>query len=155
MLGLLLAAVASQMALDVVFLVLGMARTRDEVLEPLAVEAVTSAVFAGFAVLTVAAASDDPWMLVVVAALSAFVGMSYRGYRRLAAQQRATEKLYAFVKELGPARRRAAGRAGGPRAGPRAAARRHLELAVRDRPARWAGACTVRLDGPPSAGSSA
>ncbi len=153
-LGLLLAAVASQMALHVVFLVLGMARTRNEVLEPLAVEAVTSAVFAGFAVLTVAAASDDPWMLVVVAALSAFVGMSYRGYRRLAAQQRATEKLYAFVKVLGPLDVEQPAALEVLEHVRELLHCRHLELAVPDSTGALGRCLQVRLDGPPSAGST-
>jgi len=102
LLGLLLAGTASQLSLSLFFRVLGMSRSRQDLLEPLVVEAVTSTVFAGLAVLTVEAASANRWTLAVVGALAGFLAVSYRGYQRLAAQQRATEDLYSFVKVLGP-----------------------------------------------------
>ncbi len=100
--GLLLAGIASQLSLSALFAVLGLSRGRAELVEPLVVEAVTSAVFVGLAVLTVEAGSADTWSLLIVAGLAGVLAASYRSYRRLAAQQKATEQLYAFVKVLGP-----------------------------------------------------
>jgi diguanylate cyclase (GGDEF)-like protein len=100
--GLLLAGIASQLCLHLTFLVLRLPRTRRDLLEPLTVEVITTTVFAGLAVLTLSSAWTDASTLVVVVALAGVLSASYRAYRRLAAQQRATEELYAFVKVLGP-----------------------------------------------------
>ena len=102
LLVLLAAEIASSLVLQLVFLVLGMPRTRRDLLEPLAFQVTTTTVFAFVAVLTLASAWTDASTLFVVVALAGALGMSYRAYRRLQAEQRATEELYAFVKVLEP-----------------------------------------------------
>ncbi len=100
--GLLVAGAASSLFLDLEFRLLGMPRSRGDLLDPLGFEAATTMAFAGLAVLTIAALWTDRSALAAVVVLAAVLGFSYRAYRRLAAQQRATENLYALVKDLGP-----------------------------------------------------
>ncbi len=103
LLGMLVAGVTGYICLYVLFGILGFTRPSwRDLAEPIAFEALVTAVFVGLAVLTVAAAITDPWAVLVVLGLALVLGLSYRSYRRLAAQQRATEDLYAFIKVLGP-----------------------------------------------------
>lgn len=100
--GLLAGGAASSLGMDGLFRIMGMRRAPGDLVEPLAFEAITTTAFAGLAVLTIAAVWTDPSTLAAVVVLAVVLGGSYRAYRRLAAQQRATEDLYALVKDLGP-----------------------------------------------------
>jgi K+-sensing histidine kinase KdpD len=63
---------------------------------------VTGALFSGFALTAIAAVYTDPFMLIIVAFIMGGLAYAYRGHRRVSAQQRTTEQLYDFVKDLGP-----------------------------------------------------
>jgi diguanylate cyclase (GGDEF)-like protein len=63
---------------------------------------VMSATFTGLSIVTVSAVYTDRTSLVIMTALGGALGLAYRGHRRLFAQQRTTEQLYEFVKDLGP-----------------------------------------------------
>ncbi len=101
--GMLVAGAVGHFCLYLLFGILGFPQpSRRDLAEPIAVEALVTTVFVGLAVLTVAAALTDRSTVLVVLGLALVLGLSYRAYRRLAAQQRATEDLYAFIKVLGP-----------------------------------------------------
>ena len=102
LLGLLLGEAASQLALLTLFRLLGLPVTRREVAETAGVGLVTSVTATALAILTLSATWTEPWILVVVLGLAAGLLVSYRAHRRLVAQQRTTEDLYTFVKDLGP-----------------------------------------------------
>ena len=100
--GMLVVEVVGCVAMNTVFLLLGLTVTRQQLCEHVAIAGVTAAVFTGLAVLTISSALTDPSTLVVVVLVGGALAAAYRAHRRLAASQRATEKLYEFVKGLGP-----------------------------------------------------
>ncbi len=100
--ALLASEIVSCLAVNLLFRLLHLPATRAQLREHLEVAVLTSSVFTGIAILTIAAVWTDVTTLAVVALLAVALGAAYRGHRRMQAQQRATEDLYAFVKELGP-----------------------------------------------------
>ncbi|MDP9496546.1 MAG: EAL domain-containing protein [Actinomycetota bacterium] len=100
--GLLLSELVSCVSVNLLFRLLALPVTRAQLLEHLVVAVVTSAVFTGLAIVTIAAVWTDTTTAVVVGLLALALAAAYRGHRRVQAQQRATEDLYAFVKDLGP-----------------------------------------------------
>jgi diguanylate cyclase (GGDEF)-like protein len=71
-------------------------------LEPVGFAMIASATFTGLAVVAVSAMYTNGYSVLIMAVLGAALALAYRGHRRLFAQQRTTEKLYEFVKDLGP-----------------------------------------------------
>ena len=71
-------------------------------LEPLGFAILASATFTGFAVVAVSAMYTNRYSVLIMAVLGSALALAYRGHRRLFAQQRTTEQLYEFVKDLGP-----------------------------------------------------
>lgn len=100
--GLLLSELVSCLSVNLLVRLLALPVTRAQLLEHLVVAVVTSAVFTGLAIMTIAAVWTDTTTAVVVGLLALALAAAYRGHRRVQAQQRATEDLYAFVKDLGP-----------------------------------------------------
>ena len=100
--GLLLGELASFAAMHLMFWLLGLPVNRRDKADLLLVALLTTTLFTGLAVITIAASSADRTTLVVVAGLSVAFAFAYRGHHRLLASQQATEELYAFVKDLGP-----------------------------------------------------
>ncbi|MCA1711033.1 MAG: EAL domain-containing protein [Actinobacteria bacterium] len=94
--------VAGALTLRVVWRLIGFPFTLREAVAPLVFAVGVGAVFTGFAIVAVAALYTDSSSMLVVAALGGGLALAYRGHRRLFAQQRKTEQLYEFVKELGP-----------------------------------------------------
>ncbi|MCU1674415.1 MAG: putative Diguanylate cyclase/phosphodiesterase, partial [Frankiales bacterium] len=89
-------------ALHLVFHLLRLGVSWRDLRDQLAGALVSSTVFTGLAVVTVLALWTEPASGGLIAALAGLLGLAYRGHRRLTAQQRQTEQLYEFVKELGP-----------------------------------------------------
>jgi diguanylate cyclase (GGDEF)-like protein len=102
LIGLLVGELVGQVTLSAVWRLLGMPTSRDQLLSPLLVGLASTSVFAAVAVVAVAAVWIDPVIAVVIVFLVGALTVAYRGHRRLSAQQRTTERLYAFVKDLGP-----------------------------------------------------
>ncbi len=147
--GLLAGGAASSLGMDLLFRVMGMPRARGDLLEPLGIEAITTTAFAGLAVLTIAAVYTDRSALAAVVVLAAVLGVSYRAYRRLAAQQRATEDLYALVKDLGPVDVEQPDALRVLEQVRELLYAKQLELAVADRTGGLVRYLTVQIDGPP------
>ncbi len=101
-LGLLLGDLVVNLALHANLALLGRQPAARELLQQLWVILVTSTVFTGLTVVAVSAAWFDPATIVVTLALAACLALAYRGHRRQSAREQSTERLYAFVKDLGP-----------------------------------------------------
>lgn len=100
--GLLLSDLTSQMALLAILRSIGVPTPRQQVLAPLAFGAMSTSVFASLSIVAVTAMWTTAWSLVVVAVLGLGLTYAYRVHRRLFAQQRSTERLFEFVRDLGP-----------------------------------------------------
>ena len=100
--GLLAVELVSCLAMNGIFRLLGLSVSRQQLREHVVIAGVTAVVFTGLAVLTISSALTDPSTLVVVVLVGGALAGAYRAHRRLAASQKATEKLYDFVKGLGP-----------------------------------------------------
>ncbi len=105
--------------------------------EPLGFAVVASTTFTGLAIVAVAALYTDRASVAILLLLGSALAIAYRGHRRLFAQQRNTEQLYEFVKDLGPVSLQSAA------LGPVLDEVRillhgkHLDLAVPDQPSGW------------------
>ena len=100
--GLLFGDLLGNLALQASLALLGRRPTRAEFLQPLSVIVVTSTVFTSVTVVALSAAWFEPLTIVVTLALAAGLALAYRGHRRQSAREQSTERLYAFVKGLGP-----------------------------------------------------
>ncbi len=101
-LGLLLGDLVVHLALHANLALLGRRPALRELLQPLWVILVTSTVFTAVTVVAVSAAWFDPATIVVTVALAGCLALAYRGHRLQSAREHSTERLYAFVKDLGP-----------------------------------------------------
>ena len=100
--ALLVGDLVAQLAMTVVLGLAGVPQRTTEVAVTLAACAATTSVFAGIAIISVAAVWTEPTTSAVIGLLAFGLGLAYRGHRRLAAQQQQNLELYRFVKELGP-----------------------------------------------------
>jgi diguanylate cyclase (GGDEF)-like protein len=104
--ALLLAVMASDIigvfALGLTWRLLGLPSSIKQLLSPLRFAMLASATFTGLALVVVSALYTDRFTVVILFALSGGLAVAYRANRRLFAQQRSTEQLYDFVKDLGP-----------------------------------------------------
>ena len=102
LLGLLASEVLSHISLAAVMGLLGAPMTVNRLVRTLGFALISASVFACLAVVAVTAMWTERRVVVVILLLAASLTVAYRGHRRLSAQQRTTEALYDFVKELGP-----------------------------------------------------
>jgi diguanylate cyclase (GGDEF)-like protein len=101
-LALAVADVITNLATTLVLRLVGAEQTPAEVLRAVVNCLGTSAVFAGFSIISVAAIFTDESTTAVIAVTIGGLILAYRGHRRLAAQQQQTSELHQFVKGLGP-----------------------------------------------------
>jgi diguanylate cyclase (GGDEF)-like protein len=101
-LGLVVGDVVGALFLNFIWRVLGMPVSGSRALQTLLRTAPASLLFTGLAVVAISAARVEPLTALVMLALAGGLGMAYRAHRRLVAQQASTERLYGFVKDLGP-----------------------------------------------------
>ncbi|MDX6198466.1 MAG: hypothetical protein QOJ79_1617 [Actinomycetota bacterium] len=94
--------VAGVAALAAVWRIVGVPVHPRQMLEPLGFAIVMTATFTGLSIVAVSAVYTDRTSLLIMAVLGGGLALAYRGHRRLFAQQRTTEQLYEFVKDLGP-----------------------------------------------------
>ncbi len=100
--GLVTGDVLGALLLNAVWRLLGMpVSLRDAVRLLLAVAPIT-ALFTALTIVTLTAVKQEPATAVVMLGLAAGLGLAYRAHRKVLAQQQATERLYEFVKDLGP-----------------------------------------------------
>ncbi|MBK5306012.1 MAG: EAL domain-containing protein [Frankiaceae bacterium] len=85
-----------------VWRLIGVPLQSRQMFEPLGFAVIASATFTGLAIVAVSAMYTDRASVAIIAVLGGALALAYRGHRRLFAQQRTTEKLYEFVKDLGP-----------------------------------------------------
>jgi diguanylate cyclase (GGDEF)-like protein len=102
LLGVVTTEVIGAVSLAGIWRLLGVPFERRQMLEPLKFAVVASATFTGLAVVAVSAMYTARSSIGIMVVLCAALALAYRGHRRLFAQQRTTEHLYEFVKELGP-----------------------------------------------------
>jgi hypothetical protein len=100
--GLLLGDVVGALALSAVWWLIGMPVTRDSVTRALLVGAPVTLLFTAVSIVALSAVRADATMWVVLLALAGMLAVAYRAYQRVVGQQQATQKLYDFVKDLGP-----------------------------------------------------
>ena len=100
--GLLIAELVTNAALHPVWWLLGIPVSWSGLRQRLVAAVLVSTVFTGLAIIAVLALWTDPFSAGLIAALAALLGLAYRTHRRLSAQQQQTERLYEFVKDLGP-----------------------------------------------------
>jgi diguanylate cyclase (GGDEF)-like protein len=100
--GLVVSEIASFVALQLVFLVVGSRLPLRRMGVDLAALVGSTAVFAGVAVVVVAAVWTDVWTAVVGAVVAGALAVLYRNHRRLASDQKKTTELHQFTKGLGP-----------------------------------------------------
>lgn len=102
--GLLASEVLSHTCLTVVMRIVGVPTTLTHFRRTLGFALISAGVFSSLAIVAVTAMWTDRNVAVVILVLAGGLTVAYRGHRRLFAQQRTTEALYDFVKELGPLR---------------------------------------------------
>jgi len=102
LIGLMLSDVLCHFSLLAILRSLGVRTPREQVFAPLAFGALSTSVFSSLSIVAVTSMWTTGWALVVMAALGVGLSFAYRVHRRLFAQQRSTERLYEFVRDLGP-----------------------------------------------------
>ncbi len=100
--GLLLGDVVGAVGLAVVWWLVGVPVTLRAVGGSLLVIAPATLVFTALSIVALSAADADWSMTVVLLVLAGMLALGYRTYRKVVGQQQATQKLYDFVKDLGP-----------------------------------------------------
>ena len=100
--GLVVGDVLGALLLNVVWRLLGMPVSLRDAVRSLVAMAPITALFTALTIVALAAVRQEPATSVVMLGLAAGLGLAYRAHRKVVAQQQATERLYEFVKELGP-----------------------------------------------------
>ncbi len=100
--GLLLGDVVAALALSAVWWSIGMPVTRQSVRRALMVGAPVTLLFTALSIVALSAVRADGTMWGVLLALAGMLALAYRTHRRVVGQQQATQRLYDFVKDLGP-----------------------------------------------------
>ena len=101
-LGLLTGDVLGALVLNAVWRLLGMPVSLHDAVRLLVAMVPMTAVFTALTIVALSAVRLEPATSVVVLGLAAGLGLAYRAHRKVIAQQQATERLYEFVKDLGP-----------------------------------------------------
>ncbi len=102
LLGMLASEVIGHISFAAVMRLMGAPTTFNRLGRTLGFALISASVFACLAVVAVTAMWTERRVVVVILLLAGSLTVAYRGHRRLSAQQRTTEALYDFVKELGP-----------------------------------------------------
>jgi diguanylate cyclase (GGDEF)-like protein len=100
--GLLVGDVVGSLVLSAVWRLLGVPVSLRTAVQSLLVVAPVTLVFTALSIVAVSAVRLESSSWVVVLGLAGALGLAYRGHRRVVGQQVATERLYSFVKGLGP-----------------------------------------------------
>jgi diguanylate cyclase (GGDEF)-like protein len=100
--GLVTGDVIGALVLNAVWRLLGMPVSLRDAVRSLVAMAPITALFTALTIVALSAVRLEPATAVVVLGLAAGLGLAYRAHRKVLAQQQATERLYEFVKDLGP-----------------------------------------------------
>lgn len=100
--GVVVGDVVQHSALLSIFVLLHRGSTATELKSVLAVAFISSTVFTSVAVVAVSAAWTHAATMVLTVALAGVMGFFHRAYRMQSERERRTERLYGFVKGLGP-----------------------------------------------------
>ena len=100
--GLLLGDVVGSLLLSAVWWLIGMPVTLRSALQSVLVVAPVTLLFAALSIVTLSAVPSDPTVWLVLLVLAGMLSLAYRTHRRVVGQQQATQRLYDFVRELGP-----------------------------------------------------
>ena len=101
-LGLLVGDVVGSLVLSAVWWLIGMPVTLRSAAGALRVIVVGTLLFTALSVLTLSSVLHEPSVWVVVLVLAGMLAVAYRTHRKVVGQQQATQRLYDFVKDLGP-----------------------------------------------------
>ena len=101
-LGLLVGDVVGSLLLSSVWWLIGMPVTVRAAAGALRVIVVGTLLFTALSVLTLSSVRDQPTVWAVVLVLAGMLALAYRTHRKVVGQQQATQRLYDFVKDLGP-----------------------------------------------------
>ena len=102
LLGLLASDALGHLSFLAVMWVLGAVTSRSQLFPPLAFCSLSTFVFSSLSMVAITAMWTTAWSLVIIVVLGVGLAFAYRVHRKLFAQQRSTERLYEFVRELGP-----------------------------------------------------
>ncbi len=100
--GLLVSDALGHLSFLAVMWVLGGVTSRAQLFPPLAFCALSTLVFSSLSMVAITAMWTTAWSLIIIVVLGVGLAFAYRVHRKLFAQQRSTERLYDFVRELGP-----------------------------------------------------
>ena len=100
--GLVVGDVVGALVLNAVWRLLGMPVSLRDAVRLLIAMAPITALFTALTIVALSAVRLEPATSVVMLGLAAGLGLAYRAHRKVVAQQQATERLYEFVKDLGP-----------------------------------------------------
>lgn len=101
-LGLLVGDVVGSLLLTSVWWLIGMPVTLRSAAGALRVIVVATLLFTALSVLTLSSVRYEPTVWAVVLVLAGMLALAYRTHRKVVGQQQATQRLYDFVKGLGP-----------------------------------------------------
>jgi diguanylate cyclase (GGDEF)-like protein len=100
--GLVVGDVLGALVLNAVWWLLGMPMSLREAARLLVATAPITALFTALTIVALSAVRFEPATSVVMFGLAAGLALAYRAHRKVLAQQQATERLYEFVRDLGP-----------------------------------------------------
>jgi diguanylate cyclase (GGDEF)-like protein len=100
--GLLAGEVGGLIVLNLIWWLIGFPASIGGLGRTLVRTAPVTLLFTGLAIVAISAVQVEPVSALVMLVLAGWLGLAYRAHRKVVAQQRTTEHLYAFVKELGP-----------------------------------------------------
>ena len=101
-LGLLVGDVVGSLVLSSVWWLIGVPITLRSALNVLVVVAPVTLLFTALSIVALSALDEDGAMWVVLLVLAGMLSLAYRTHRKVVGQQQATQRLYDFVKDLGP-----------------------------------------------------
>jgi len=100
--ALLLSELMTFLAMQLLFAAIGVHQSRETVRSTLLGVLAASGIFAGVAIVVVAAAWTDLWTAAVGAVIGLALALGYRQHRRLTADQQQNTELHQFLQGLGP-----------------------------------------------------
>jgi diguanylate cyclase (GGDEF)-like protein len=100
--GLIAGELLGSVVLHGIWRTLGVPVSAGRAVRTLMLTAPVSLLFTGLAVVAISAARVEPLTALLMLTLTGWLGLAYRGHRRVVLQQAATADLYSFVTDLGP-----------------------------------------------------